>query len=76
MKLIFILMMAGLLTACNTVAGAGRDITSSSDWVKGKISGGSTSKDSAQKPAPTKEAPASAPSTSPSPAASPTQTNI
>ena len=76
MKLIFILILAGLLSACNAVAGAGRDITSSSEWVKGKISGGGTSKESAPKPAPAKEAPASATSTQPSPAAPATQTNI
>ncbi len=67
MKLLAIVILASLLSACNTVSGAGRDITSGSDWVKGKISGGGSSKGSTQKttPAAQPEPVSPAPSTAP-----------
>ena len=40
LKLLVVLGLAMTLTACNTVAGFGEDITSSADWVKKKIGGG------------------------------------
>lgn len=75
MKFFIVFVCAGLLSGCNAVAGAGRDITSSSDWVKSKISSGG-SKETTQKSAPAKDAPAAAPATQPSPAAPSTQTSI
>ena len=38
-KRIFCVSFLVMLTACNTVAGFGEDITASADWAKQKISG-------------------------------------
>ena len=40
-KRIFLAGFLAMLTACNTVAGFGEDITASADWAKHKISGSS-----------------------------------
>ena len=40
-KRIFCVSFLAMLTACNTVAGFGEDITASADWVKQKIGGSS-----------------------------------
>jgi len=40
-KPIFFAGFLAMLTACNTVAGFGEDITASADWAKRKISGSS-----------------------------------
>ena len=40
-KRIFFLCFLAMLSACNTVAGFGEDITASADWAKQKISGSS-----------------------------------
>ena len=40
-KRIFCVSFLATLTACNTVAGFGEDITASADWAKQKISGSS-----------------------------------
>ena len=37
-------LVIALVSGCNTVSGAGRDISNSADWVKGKVSGGSGQK--------------------------------
>lgn len=39
MKFLSILIMATVLTACSTVAGVGRDIQSTAEWSREKISG-------------------------------------
>jgi len=39
MKLIFTLIMAISLIGCGTISGIGKDITSTADWTKEKISG-------------------------------------
>ena len=68
-------LIAALLSGCNTVAGAGRDISGSADWVKGKVSGGS-----GQKAAPAAKPDTSAPAqpaapeqTAPAPTPAPSQ---
>jgi predicted small secreted protein len=38
MKSLIIITMIGLLTACNTVSGLGKDLTGTADWTKEKIS--------------------------------------
>jgi predicted small secreted protein len=38
MKSLIIITMIGLLTACNTVSGLGKDLSGSADWTKDKIS--------------------------------------
>lgn len=38
-KRIFCVSFLAMLTACNTVAGFGEDITASADWAKQKIGG-------------------------------------
>lgn len=40
-KAIFFAGFLAMLTACNTVAGFGEDITANADWAKRKISGSS-----------------------------------
>ena len=40
-KRIFFVSFLAMLSACNTVAGFGEDITASADWAKQKISGSS-----------------------------------
>jgi len=40
-KRMFFASFLAMLTACNTVAGFGEDITANADWVKQKISGSS-----------------------------------
>jgi len=42
MKLLIISMMVVACSACSTVSGLGKDITSASDWTKEKIGGGHT----------------------------------
>jgi predicted small secreted protein len=39
MKFLSALIMATILSACSTVAGVGRDIQSTAEWSKEKISG-------------------------------------
>lgn len=39
MKTVFVLLMTLALTACSTVAGVGKDITSGAEWTKEKIGG-------------------------------------
>ena len=38
MKSLIVISMIGLLTACNTVSGLGKDLTGTADWTKDKIS--------------------------------------
>jgi predicted small secreted protein len=38
MKFLIIIVMVGLLTACNTVSGLGKDMTGTAEWTKDKIS--------------------------------------
>jgi len=38
MKSLIIIVMVGLLTACNTVSGLGKDLSGSAEWTKDKIS--------------------------------------
>jgi len=45
MKSLIIIVMVGLLTACNTVSGLGKDLSGSAEWTKDKIS----KKESSQK---------------------------
>ena len=40
-KRIFCVSFLAMLTACNTVAGFGEDITASADWAKQRIGGSS-----------------------------------
>jgi predicted small secreted protein len=37
MKSLIIIVMVGLLTACNTVSGLGKDLSGSAEWTKDKI---------------------------------------
>jgi predicted small secreted protein len=37
MKSLIVILMVGALTACNTVSGLGKDMTSSAEWTKDKI---------------------------------------
>ena len=37
MKSLIVIAMIGLLTACNTVSGLGKDVTGSAEWTKEKI---------------------------------------
>ena len=74
-RLLLPVLIAALLSGCNTVAGAGRDISGSADWVKGKVSGGS-----GQKAAPAAKPDTSAPAqpaapeqTAPAPTPAPSQ---
>jgi len=39
MKFLSTLIMATILSACSTVAGVGRDIQSTAEWSREKISG-------------------------------------
>jgi predicted small secreted protein len=39
MKTVFVLLVTVALTACSTVAGVGKDLTSSAEWTKEKIGG-------------------------------------
>jgi predicted small secreted protein len=39
MKLVIALMIVAACSACSTVAGLGKDITSGADWTKEKIGG-------------------------------------
>ena len=39
-KILITLTLTALLAACNTVAGVGKDITSSADWTKEKMGSG------------------------------------
>jgi len=38
MKSLIVIAMIGLLTACNTVSGLGKDLSGSAEWTKDKIS--------------------------------------
>ena len=38
MKSLIVIAMIGLLTACNTVSGLGKDVTGTAEWTKEKIS--------------------------------------
>ena len=38
MKSLIVIAMIGLLTACNTVSGLGKDLSGSAEWTKEKIS--------------------------------------
>lgn len=42
MKYIIALILATACTACSTVSGLGKDITSASEWTKDKIGGSHT----------------------------------
>jgi predicted small secreted protein len=42
MKFVIALMMVVACSACSTVAGLGKDITSGAEWTKEKIGGGHT----------------------------------
>ena len=44
LRILLLGMIVALVSGCNTVSGAGRDISNSADWVKGKVSGGSGQK--------------------------------
>jgi predicted small secreted protein len=37
MKSLIVILMIGLLTACNTVSGLGKDMTGSAEWTKEKM---------------------------------------
>ena len=37
MKILVTLILAGTLAACSTVAGVGKDITSTAEWTKEKM---------------------------------------
>lgn len=37
MKLIILIMLVSTLTACSTVAGMGKDLTSTAEWTKEKM---------------------------------------
>lgn len=39
MKAIVVLILALNITACSTVAGAGKDLTSAAEWTKEKMGG-------------------------------------
>jgi len=39
MKTFVVLILVSLLTACGTVSGIGKDISSTADWTKEKMSG-------------------------------------
>jgi predicted small secreted protein len=39
MKTFIALILVGLLSACSTVAGVGKDITGVADWTKEKMGG-------------------------------------
>jgi hypothetical protein len=39
MKTVFVLLVTLGLTACSTVAGMGKDLTSGAEWTKEKIGG-------------------------------------
>jgi predicted small secreted protein len=39
MKVIFTLLLVCTLAACSTISGLGKDIQTSADWTKEKISG-------------------------------------
>ena len=39
MKTVVALILVSALAACSTVAGVGKDITSSAEWTKDKIGG-------------------------------------
>jgi predicted small secreted protein len=39
MKVVFAFVVTLALTACSTVAGVGKDLTSSAEWTKEKIGG-------------------------------------
>lgn len=39
MKTVAIVVLAGMLTACGTVAGFGNDIQKSAEWTRDKMSG-------------------------------------
>ena len=43
MKTLAVILMVSALTACNTVAGIGTDITKSAEWTRDKMSGGKDS---------------------------------
>ena len=38
MKTLIVIVMVGVLSACNTVSGIGKDMTGTADWTKEKIS--------------------------------------
>ena len=42
MKYVIALILVTACSACSTVSGLGKDITSASDWTKDKISGSHT----------------------------------
>jgi predicted small secreted protein len=37
MKIVFALILASVLSACSTVAGVGKDISSGAEWTKEKM---------------------------------------
>jgi len=76
MKLIIALLLTCLLSACNMVAGAGKDITNSSDWVKSKMNSSGTNKEPSQKSAPAKPSEPTPSVVPASPASPATQTSI
>jgi len=39
MKTVVALILVSLLTACSTVSGVGKDISSAADWTKEKMGG-------------------------------------
>jgi len=39
MKVVAVLILASVLSACGTVAGFGKDIQNTAEWTKEKISG-------------------------------------
>jgi predicted small secreted protein len=42
MKFVIALMMVAACSACSTVAGLGKDLTSTAEWTKEKIGGSHT----------------------------------
>ena len=39
MRMPIVMLLIIMLTACNTIAGLGTDITNSADWAKAKLGG-------------------------------------
>jgi predicted small secreted protein len=39
MRMLIVMLLITMLTACNTIAGLGIDITKSADWAKEKLGG-------------------------------------
>ena len=76
-RLLLLGLIVALVSGCNTVSGAGKDISNSADWVKGKVTGGSSPKHSpsnkSDSSAPVQPAAPAQPDTAPAAAPAPSQ---